>query len=604
VDLGDRNTQSLVATLSCRPELSLAEANKEPSLLYNHRTFAFLRLAYAPNPGEIIDAKKCTAPAVNLSAIPGPLRPAYGATNVTAFVSSAIADHRTSGAPQVWVDVPLATTPQASVASPLLRMLFVPDHNGGDEGWLVTRERWEGLLRVGRPSALLLGSDLAAALALHPHLSLAAYNEAPTIAQENATRIVLRTAVAPAPGAVVDTTACTQPFVARGSFVNVPAHLDCLFAVANASHIFLRSVSALRKSKVPPIQVLVPLSFKDAPSAVSHASAATTPHSELLFVPDSGGGSGWLVPRALLDAVGQVQRARTIASNEPLQAQSPTQPASRSKVEEEVDSALPTAASAASPAAVNPANVTSSAEADQYLAAAKARRDRVSRQRDSMYLEQQRLADELQRLSGILSRVDSDAAALDSEIRLLQARRDALFAEEERAKLEAEVEAARASHAAAAAKLQEAEAALARAAASTATTHVALQPPHLAPLVVSDMRSPAAAVVAAAAAPAPPSLQSPCPATASTSAAAALTLPPPPLLPLQEPPSAAAASASIIAGDDVPQPAATGPDVGRLHAASSCITDRGGGAVGQPGGRSAYYYEEEEGGQERAEMNV
>lgn len=156
--------------------------------------------------------------------------------------------------------------------------------------------------------AVVRGPALAAALASHPLLTLAAYNAAPTIHESELGAAILRVAATPAAGDVIDAAAATAPFTALGGGLSilplgpVLGSTDCSALIdqaARALYTCLRVNEGLARC----VSVSAPIARVRQPAVA--AAAADAPYGQdirdLVFVPDessapgAGSGGGWLI---------------------------------------------------------------------------------------------------------------------------------------------------------------------------------------------------------------------------------------------------------------------------------------------------------------------
>ena len=131
---------------------------------------------------------------------------------------------------------------------------------------------------------LLQGAGLADALAAHPHLSLMAYNDAPTIDAERCASAILRTVVSqPTSGAVICAAQCTAPILGY----NVPSWLAPVFGLLNIHTPWANArngyITSCEQASVAPVSVLVPISLPGAEAGDCSAIAQTC---SMLYIPD------------------------------------------------------------------------------------------------------------------------------------------------------------------------------------------------------------------------------------------------------------------------------------------------------------------------------
>jgi hypothetical protein len=202
----------MTAALLQHPEMNLDEHNASPSLAAEALPYAWMRTAVTPAAGATVDGAMTTAPHAATSLLHA-LMPVLGVSSVRHHMLRSLKTLRDAGAVPVPVFVPIAVDPSESEQPPLRPFFFVPDTAGG-AGFLITEERWENsLVRLTcHISKLLLGQQIAEALAARPELGLEDYNRTPTVPSSKASMVVMRTAVAPAAGATVDPTITTGPF--------------------------------------------------------------------------------------------------------------------------------------------------------------------------------------------------------------------------------------------------------------------------------------------------------------------------------------------------------------------------------------------------------
>ena len=158
--------------------------------------------------------------------------------------------------------------------------------------------------RSRAPLKFLRGASLAAALALHPNLSLLAYNGAPSISPERLGSVFIRTsAAAPASGAEILASLCSAPFVS----VAVPPALVPLIGLVTIQHPWQRALDAWhRESKgASPVSVLVPIADRDMCDGTEAECVPIATLRPMLYIPDAPStvvlalqapsDSGWLV---------------------------------------------------------------------------------------------------------------------------------------------------------------------------------------------------------------------------------------------------------------------------------------------------------------------
>lgn len=169
-------------------------------------------------------------------------------------------------------------------------------------------------MQMSAPSStvacLALGPALACALAAHPHLSLAAYNDQPTIPEADFGAVILRTAVRPAAGDTIDALLTTAPFSALGGDVASSARLSAVLGVSDCDTLLGLAAMAIRacKRSVHGLAVCVAVSAVIAATSLGVLGVPAAPAGlpaalrALVFVPDApvshgdgSSGGGWLV---------------------------------------------------------------------------------------------------------------------------------------------------------------------------------------------------------------------------------------------------------------------------------------------------------------------
>jgi hypothetical protein len=509
----------LATQLRTNKELSLTAANllSSPALMYHRRTHVILRIAYTPSSSEVVDPSRCSAPISSTRPPPELVDVFFRVRDVRGVLQCSIEMLRMSGAALTWVHVPLVGALHASTPLVHTRMLFVPDGDGGCEGWLVSKERWDGTLPIA-VSPLLLGPDLKAVLAQQPGLSLQAYNAGPFIARGDAPCVVLRTAATPVSGSTVNPVDCTHPFLCTPKTMEVPDVILPAFHVSNPRRTVAHSYAAVTLAGSAPVPVLVPLGFSE--DVLGEKGKPEASRSQMLFIPDSTSGDfpgGWVITQKCIDSL---QNHSTVLSTVAAAASGVDPIMAPSSKGETSTGARRAATGRAAPAdsaselvnssqrdatdqdAIDPRDILDAASAhlatfasttqiDQRLTSitllrkkAAHRLERISLQELRLKNEQQRLTQEQTRLAAELIRATDAATALDTAKSRLQARRAFVSAEDERVLLEEEVRAARE-------KLQAAEEALARSAVAAARAAAAfpavLLPPASHGLVTSEL---------------------------------------------------------------------------------------------------------------------
>jgi hypothetical protein len=133
------------------------------------------------------------------------------------------------------------------------------------------------------PPKLLCGKALAAALARHPHLTLAAHNRSPGLNAHKLDLVIFRIPCAPAvPGALLDPTVMTAPFSMARS---VPAYLEPVIGTRDVYNYLSGDLAHLRSCGGSPTTVRVPLALP----GLSDGEA----ERPMLFIPDSLAGAAY-----------------------------------------------------------------------------------------------------------------------------------------------------------------------------------------------------------------------------------------------------------------------------------------------------------------------
>lgn len=147
-------------------------------------------------------------------------------------------------------------------------------------------------LPVAASASLLKGDTLAAAIAAHPHLSLAVHNRAPTLPRRALQLAVVRFAgVPPARGTTIDISACTAPFHATRDVGALAVVLGLADIYANLRH----ALQCMRSARREPVEVLVPLAIAGGSEDEEGGAVLLR---RMLYVPDAGdmrAGSGWVI---------------------------------------------------------------------------------------------------------------------------------------------------------------------------------------------------------------------------------------------------------------------------------------------------------------------
>jgi hypothetical protein len=138
-------------------------------------------------------------------------------------------------------------------------------------------------LRRPGPPKLLCCEALAAALARHPHLTLAAHNRSPGLNAHKLDLVIFRISSAPTvPGALLDPVMVTVPFSMARS---VPAYLEPVIGTRDVYNYLRGDLTYLRESGGSPTAVRVPLALPGLDDGVADRP--------MLFIPDSVAGAAY-----------------------------------------------------------------------------------------------------------------------------------------------------------------------------------------------------------------------------------------------------------------------------------------------------------------------